>query len=161
VRVTSLRTRATESDHRCATAVKVRSERSCARSTNGSVRAHGLDQRLSWREDRGNLEPVWRVSTIAGHCRSPQWMSHQIYFRRDAPGYTRNVSNQRPARGSPPAFMRGGKSAQALRERVPSLITRFPGFPVQLGGSGAFLAAFLNESRIRGRVQCSVQEIRV
>ena len=39
--------------------------------------------------------------------------------------------------------------------------TRFPGFPVQLGGSGALLAAFLNESRIRGRVQRSVQEIRV
>jgi hypothetical protein len=46
-----------------------------------------------------------------------------------------------------PAFMRGKE--------------RFPGFPVQLGGSGALLAAFLNESRIRGRVQCSVQEIRV
>jgi hypothetical protein len=37
---------------------------------------------------------------------------------------------------------------------------RFSGFPVQLGGSGALLAAFLNESRISGRVQCSVQEIR-
>jgi hypothetical protein len=59
------------------------------------------------------------------------------------------------------AFMRGGRSALALCERVPVLITRFPGFPVQLGGSGALLAAFLNESRIRGRVQCRVQEIRV
>ena len=28
-----------------------------------------------------------------------------------------------------------------------------PGFPVQLGDSGALLAAFLNESRIRGRIQ--------
>jgi len=55
----------------------------------------------------------------------------------------------------------GGRSALALRERVSTLITRFPGFPVQLGGSGALLAAFLNESRIRGRVQRSVQEIRV
>jgi hypothetical protein len=31
---------------------------------------------------------------------------------------------------------------------------------VQLGGSGALHAAFLNESRIRGRVQSSVLEIR-
>jgi hypothetical protein len=54
-----------------------------------------------------------------------------------------------------------GRSALALCERVSTLITRFPGFPVQLGGSGALLAAFLNESRIRGRVQRSVQEIRV
>jgi hypothetical protein len=58
-----------------------------------------------------------------------------------------------------PAFMRG--KALALCERVSTLITRFPGFPVQLSGSGALLAAFLNESRIRGRVQRSVQEIRV
>jgi hypothetical protein len=36
-----------------------------------------------------------------------------------------------------------------------------PGFPVHLSGSGALLAAFLNESRIRGRVLRSVQEIRV
>jgi hypothetical protein len=36
----------------------------------------------------------------------------------------------------------------------------YPGFPVQFGGSGALLAAFLKESRMRGRVQCSVQEIR-
>jgi hypothetical protein len=38
---------------------------------------------------------------------------------------------------------------------------RFSGFPVQLSGSGALLAAFLSESRIRGRVLRSVQEIRV
>ena len=38
---------------------------------------------------------------------------------------------------------------------------RFPGLPVHLSGSGALLAAFLNESRIRGRVLRSVQEIRV
>jgi hypothetical protein len=31
-----------------------------------------------------------------------------------------------------------------------------PGFPVQLGGSGALHAAFLKESRIRGYVQRSV-----
>jgi hypothetical protein len=49
----------------------------------------------------------------------------------------------------------------ALCERVSTLITRFPGFPVQLGDSGALLAAFLNESRIRGRILLSVQEIRV
>jgi hypothetical protein len=54
-----------------------------------------------------------------------------------------------------------GRSALALCERVSTLIMRFPGSPVQLGGSGAPLAAFLNESRIRGRVQRSVQEIRV
>jgi hypothetical protein len=35
----------------------------------------------------------------------------------------------------------------------------YPGFPVQLGGSGALHAAFLKESRTRGRVQCGVQEI--
>jgi hypothetical protein len=56
--------------------------------------------------------------------------------------------------------MRGKERSSALL-RVSTLITRFPGFPVQLGGSGALLAAFLNESRIRGRVQRSVQEIRV
>jgi hypothetical protein len=55
----------------------------------------------------------------------------------------------------------GGQSVLAFYERVSTLITRFPGFPVQLSGSGALLAAFLNESRIRGRVQRSVQEIRV
>ena len=60
-----------------------------------------------------------------------------------------------------PPHLCGGRSALALLERVSTLITRFPGFPVQLGCSGALLAAFLNESRIRGRVQCSVQEIRV
>jgi hypothetical protein len=38
---------------------------------------------------------------------------------------------------------------------------RYPGFPVQLSGSGALLAAFLNESRIRRRVLRSVQDIRV
>jgi hypothetical protein len=54
-----------------------------------------------------------------------------------------------------------GRSALALRERAWTLITRFPGFPVQLGGSGAVLAAFLTESRIRGRFQRSVQDIRV
>ena len=53
-----------------------------------------------------------------------------------------------------------GRSALALRERAWTLITRFPGFPVQLGGSGAVLAAFLTESRIRGRFQRSVQDIR-
>jgi hypothetical protein len=37
----------------------------------------------------------------------------------------------------------------------------FAEFPVQLGGFGALLAAFLNESRTRGRGQCRVQEIRV
>ena len=46
-----------------------------------------------------------------------------------------------------PAFMRGEGA--------------LPGFPVQLSGSGALLAAFLNESRIRGRVLRSVQKIRV
>jgi hypothetical protein len=60
-----------------------------------------------------------------------------------------------------PPHLCGGRSALALRERVSTLVTRFPGFPVQPGGSGALLAAFLNESRIRGRVLCSVQEIRV
>ncbi len=34
------------------------------------------------------------------------------------------------------------------------------GFPVELAGVGALHAAFLNESRTRGRVQRSVQEIR-
>jgi hypothetical protein len=36
-----------------------------------------------------------------------------------------------------------------------------PGFPVEFGGVGASHAAFLTESRTRGRVRCSVQEIRV
>jgi hypothetical protein len=36
-----------------------------------------------------------------------------------------------------------------------------PGFPVELGGFGAPHAAFLTESRTRGRVQRSAQEIRV
>jgi hypothetical protein len=35
-----------------------------------------------------------------------------------------------------------------------------PGFPEEIDGSGALHAAFLKESRIRRRVQCSVQEIR-
>ena len=60
-----------------------------------------------------------------------------------------------------PPHLCGGRSALALQERVSTPITRFPGFPLQLGCSGALLAAFLNESRIRGRVQCGVQEIRV
>jgi uncharacterized DUF497 family protein len=36
-----------------------------------------------------------------------------------------------------------------------------PGFPVELVGVGEVHAAFLNESRTRGHIQCSVQEIRV
>ena len=60
-----------------------------------------------------------------------------------------------------PPHLCGGRGALALCERVSTLITRFPGFPVQLGGSGVLPAAFLNESHIRGRVQRSVQEIRV
>jgi hypothetical protein len=36
-----------------------------------------------------------------------------------------------------------------------------PGFPVEFGGVGEPLAAFLTESRTRGHVWCSVQEIRV
>ena len=61
------------------------------------------------------------------------------------------------------AHLCGGRSALALCERVWTLITRFPGIPVQLGGSGALLAAYQpSESRIRYcRVQRSVQEIRV
>jgi hypothetical protein len=35
-----------------------------------------------------------------------------------------------------------------------------PGFSEEIDGSGALHAAFLKESRIRSRVQCSVQEIR-
>jgi hypothetical protein len=31
---------------------------------------------------------------------------------------------------------------------------RYPGFPVEIGGAGKFHAAFLDESRTRGRVQC-------
>ncbi len=36
-----------------------------------------------------------------------------------------------------------------------------PGFPVELVGVGEVDAAFLNESRTRGRVQRSMQEIGV
>jgi hypothetical protein len=36
-----------------------------------------------------------------------------------------------------------------------------PGFPVEFGGVGELHAAFLTESRTRGHVRCSVQEIRV
>jgi hypothetical protein len=39
--------------------------------------------------------------------------------------------------------------------------TTIPGFPVELVGVGEFHAAFLNESRTRGPIQRSVQEIRV
>ena len=38
---------------------------------------------------------------------------------------------------------------------------RPPGFPVEFNGVGEVPAAFLTESRTRGRVQRSVQEIRV
>ena len=36
-----------------------------------------------------------------------------------------------------------------------------PGFPAEFGGVGKLHAAFLIKSRTRGRVLCSVQEIRV
>ncbi len=36
----------------------------------------------------------------------------------------------------------------------------YSGFPVELVGVGELHAAFLNESRTRGRIQRSVQEIR-
>jgi hypothetical protein len=42
-----------------------------------------------------------------------------------------------------PPHLCEGRSALALRERVPTLITRFPGFPVQLGGSGARMRLWL------------------
>jgi hypothetical protein len=45
--------------------------------------------------------------------------------------------------------------------KLKAVVGASPGFPVQLGGSGALHAAFLKESRIRGRVQSGVQEIRV
>ena len=45
------------------------------------------------------------------------------------------------------------------KPQVPPL--RYPGFPVELGGVGELHAAFLTESRTRGRVRRSVQEIRV
>jgi hypothetical protein len=48
-----------------------------------------------------------------------------------------------------------------FRNRLNAIVGATPGFPVELGGSGALHAAFLKESRIRGRVQCSAQEIRV
>src|SRR5580658_9861487 len=41
-----------------------------------------------------------------------------------------------------PPHLCGGRSALALCKRVSPLITRFPGFPVQLVGAGALLAAF-------------------
>ena len=43
--------------------------------------------------------------------------------------------------------------------RLPSA-QQTPGFPVELIGTGELHAAFLNESRTRGRVQRSAQEIR-
>ena len=48
-----------------------------------------------------------------------------------------------------------------LRDSANAIVGATPGFPAQLGGSGALHAAFLKESRIRGCIQCSVQEIRV
>jgi hypothetical protein len=42
-----------------------------------------------------------------------------------------------------------------------ALVGAFPGFPVEVGGVGATHAAFLTESRTRGRVRYSVQEIQV
>ena len=58
-----------------------------------------------------------------------------------------------------PAFMRG-KSALALCERVSTLIT-LPRISCAVWWLRCASAAFLNESRIRYRVQCSVQEIRL
>jgi hypothetical protein len=46
-------------------------------------------------------------------------------------------------------------------DQVNAILEATPGFPSQIDGSGALHAAFLKkESRIRSRVQCSVQEIR-
>jgi hypothetical protein len=38
--------------------------------------------------------------------------------------------------------------------QIPPL--RYPGFPVDIGGAGELHAAYLTESRTRGRFQCSV-----
>ena len=57
---------------------------------------------------------------------------------------------------------RGLNSAATLAEdkdglRPPVIDPGTPGFPVKLGGVGELLAAFSKESRIRGRVWCSVE----
>jgi hypothetical protein len=92
-------------------------------------------------------------SIRTANCPQTQFDVHQRTLRLPSLNFSRSGVV------GAPAFMRG-KERFSAPERVSTLITRFPGFPVQLVGS-ALLAAFLNESRIRGPVQRSVQEIRV
>ena len=61
-----------------------------------------------------------------------------------------------------PRIYAGGRSALAFRERISTLITRFPGFPVQLGGSWRAPRGFpLTKAAYAGRVLRSVHKIRV
>jgi len=48
-----------------------------------------------------------------------------------------------------------------MKPPAKTIVGASPGFPVELRGLGALHAAFFTESRTRGRVQRSVQEIRV
>ena len=58
--------------------------------------------------------------------------------------------------------MQGGWIAQRLKSYpTTSLGAPHPGFPAKFGGIDALHAAFLNESRTRGRLLVPVQEIRV
>src|ERR1700722_17500729 len=48
-----------------------------------------------------------------------------------------------------------------MRDGCPMFAPAYSGFPVEVSGVGALHAAFLNESRTRGRWWSPVQEIRI
>src|SRR5580692_4182671 len=70
------------------------------------------------------------------------------------------VATRRPERERYDAILSLQRSCM-VSFSVFTVTSPFADFPVQLGGFGTHHAAFLNESRTRGRGQCSVQEIRV
>src|SRR6202044_2816468 len=76
--------------------------------------------------------PPGRVPHVRGRSRT--WVEHDLFPMLSPPVYTYLQEKKRRAS---------------------------PGFPVEFGGVGELHAAFLTESRTRGHVRCSVQEIRV
>jgi hypothetical protein len=77
--------------------------------------------------------PPGRVPHVRGLSRT--WVEHDLFPMLSPPVYT---------------YLQGKDKGGAS-----------PGFPVEFGGVGEPHAAFLTESRTRGHVRCSVQEIRV